>query len=83
MAKDEIGKIAHFFPKIGVGIVELSGDLKTGDKIAVEGKNNFEQEVSSMQIEHSPVEEAKAGQSIGLKLDQEVKEGDTVFKVIE
>ena len=81
MEKTEVGKIVHFFSKIGVGIVELSADLKVGDKIAVEGKNNFEQEVKSMQIEHDVIDAGKAGQSIGLKLDQEVKEGDKVFKI--
>ena len=83
MAKEPIGEVIHFFDKISVAIIKLSGDLKKGDKIAFEGKNSFEQTVDSMQIEHEPIEEAKAGQEFGLKVDQEVKEKDKVFKVTE
>lgn len=82
MADTKIGKITHYFDKIGVAVVELSAKLKAGDKIKVSGHDNeFEQEISSMQIEHEQVPEADNGQSIGLKIDQPVKEGDEVYKV--
>ena len=77
-----VGKITHYFNKIGVAVVELSDELKTGDQILIKGKNtNFQQTVDSMQIEHKPVEVAKAGQSIGLKVVDRVREGDLVYKV--
>ena len=76
----EVGKVKHYFDKIGVAIIELTGDLKVGDKIKIEGKEEFEQEVSSMQIDHNNVEEAKAGDVIGMKIDQPVHEGVTVSK---
>ncbi|MEM3411944.1 MAG: translation elongation factor-like protein [archaeon] len=81
MEKKLIGKVTHFFPKISVAVVELSGDLKQGDKIAFEGSTSFEQVVDSMQIERKNVVEAKAGQSIGLKVNQKVKEKDLVYKI--
>ncbi|MEM4221915.1 MAG: translation elongation factor-like protein [archaeon] len=81
MEKKLIGKVTHFFPKISVAVVELSGDLKQGDKILFEGSTSFEQVVDSMQIEHKNVSEAKAGQSIGLKVNQKVKEKDLVYKI--
>ena len=80
MVKTAIGKIIHFYPNISVGVVELTKGLKVGDKISVEGSNNFEQTVTSMQIEHKVLKEAKAKQTIGLKLDKEVKKGDLVYK---
>ncbi len=84
MAEQEVGKITHYFTKIGVAVVELSGTLRVGDTIHIKGATtNFTQNVDSMQIEHQPVEEAKAGQSIGLKVAEHVREHDTVFKVIE
>lgn len=86
MAEKAIGKIVHFYAKIGVGIVELKGTLKVGEKIKVvskEGTEKLEQEVTSMQIEHENVESAKKGQVIGLKVDQVVKEGDQVYLVKE
>ena len=66
--KKEIGKVKHFFGKISVAIIELTDGLKKGDKISIEGHDNsFEQIVESMQIEHNTIEEAKAGDAIGLK----------------
>ena len=31
--KKLIGKITHYFPKIGVAVVELRDDIRRGDKI--------------------------------------------------
>jgi len=80
--KKEIGKVTHYFSKIGVSIIELSDGLKVGDKIAIEkGDVSFQQEVTSMHIEHDPVEEAKAGESVGLKVDQPAREGSVVYRI--
>lgn len=82
--KKEIGKVTHFYPKINVAVVELTKGLKKGDKISIEGHDNtFEQIVESMQVEHKPIEKAKAGDAIGLKTAQPCKENDKVFKVLE
>lgn len=79
---EEIGKVTHYFTKIGVAVIELSGDLKVGDEIHIKGAtSDFKQKVDSMQIEHENIEEAKAGQSIGLKVKEHAREGDTVYKV--
>ena len=84
MAEKQIGKITHFFSKISVAVVELTDELKVGDTIKIVGRGKeFTQAVSSMQIEHQNVDVAKAGESIGLKVDQPVKEGDVVYKVTE
>ncbi len=83
MAKKLVGKITHFFDKIGVAVLELEGSLKVGDKITIEtaaGDDSFTQEVSSMQVEHKSVDKAKAKDSVGLKVDQPVKENSKVFK---
>lgn len=75
-----IGKISHYYDKIGVGIIELAGILKVGDTVQIKGKDtDFEQAVDSMQIEHEPVEKAKKGDVIGIKMNQKVKEGDEVY----
>jgi len=80
MAEKRIGKITHYFDKIGVAIVELLGNLSLGDHIHVKGTNtDFEQEVSSMQVDHKNVSHAKKGEIVGLKVDQSVKEGDEIF----
>jgi putative protease len=84
MEKKLVGRVIHFYPKISVAVIELSDDLKVGDKILIEGKSEpVHQTVSSMQIEHAGIEHARAGQSIGMKTEGHVKEGDHVYKVTE
>lgn len=78
----EVGKVTHFFTKIGVGVIKLSSKLKVGDGVHFKGATtDFTQKAESMQIEHENVEEAKKGQSIGLKVNEPVREGDVVYKV--
>lgn len=80
--KKLVGKVSHYFTKIGVGVIELSDELKVGDRISIEGATtNLQQTVASMEIEHKSVQSAGAGQSIGLKTEQRVREGDLVYKL--
>lgn len=85
MAEEKlVGKIVHYYTNIGVAIIELTGGLKTGDKIHIKGNaSDFDQAVDSMQVEHKDVESANAGESIGLKVAEKVHEGDEVFKITE
>jgi putative protease len=83
MEEKEIGKVTHYFTKIGVAIVELTDELKVGDIIHIKGATtDFQQNVESMEIEHERVESAGAGQSIGLKVEERVRRGDTVYKLV-
>ena len=76
-----IGKITHYFSKIGVGVIELTDVLNVGDTIRiVGGEADFNQDVDSMEVEHQKVDKAKAGDSVGLKVDQKVREGYSVYK---
>lgn len=80
----EVGKVTHYFSKIGVAVVELKASLAVGDRIIIRGPTtDFEQVVESMQIEHKNIEKAEAGQSIGLKVNQRVREKDTVYKRVK
>jgi len=77
----EIGRITHFFTKISVVVIELTMPLAVGDTIVIKGPTtDFEQPVESMQIEHNNVQRAEAGQSIGLRVAQRVRENDMVYK---
>jgi len=81
--KKLIGKITHYYGKIGVAVVELEDDLKVGDEISIEGPTtNVRQVIESMQIEHENIDEAKAGDAIGLKVADRVKENDSVYKIV-
>ena len=77
----EIGRITHFFSKINVAVIELKAPLKVGDTIVVKGPTtDFQQVVESMQIENKNVQTGEAGQSIGLKVIQRVRETDVVYR---
>lgn len=80
--KKLIGKITHYFDKIGVAVIELSDTLKVGENISIEGATtNFQQKVDSMQVEHKNIEEAKAGDQVGMKVTDRVREHDQVFRI--
>ena len=84
MEQQEIGKVDHFFNKISVGMIVLSGELKVADTIHIKGKQtDFSQKVESMRIEYDNVTEAKAGDKVGIKVDQPVHANDIVYKVTE
>jgi len=66
--------------------VELEDKIKVGDKIHIVGGNgarDFTQEISSMQVEHESIKEAKKGDAIGIKVDEPVREGDKVYRALE
>ena len=78
----QIGKVTHYFAKIGVAVIEVTdGSIKVGDEIHIKGHTtDFKQKVSSMQIEQDKIEMAEPGQSIGLKVSEPVRANDSVYK---
>ena len=83
MPEQIVGKITHYFSKIGVAVVEISeGELRVGDTIHVMGHtSDFTQKVESMQVEHQDVQVAKKGDSVGMKVVAHAHEHDMVYKV--
>ena len=77
-----IGKVTHYFSKIGVAVIELSGALKVGDTIRiVGGETDFNQNIESMEVDRQKVNEARSGDSVGLKIDQKTRDGYKVYKL--
>lgn len=85
MKEIEIGRITHYYTKIGVAAMKIMKDeLKKGDKIHIKGHTtDLNQIVESMQKEHQEIEIAKEGDEIGIKVNEHVREGDIVYKIIE
>ena len=83
MGETEIGRVTHYFGKIGVAALEItSGELKVGDTIHIKGHtSDFTTTIESMQIEHEQVQVAKVGDSIGIKVPDHAREHDQVFVV--
>jgi selenocysteine-specific translation elongation factor len=83
MAEVEVGTISDFFSRPIVAAIELTAELKVGDKIHIKGHTtDMEMDVTSMQIHNQNVTEAKAGDAVGLKVPDKVRHGDKVYKVI-
>jgi selenocysteine-specific translation elongation factor len=84
MPEVEIGKVSDFFARPVVAGIELTATLKLGDKIHIQGHTtDLEMTVDSMQINNVDVQEAKAGDAVGVKVSDRVRRGDTVYKVTE
>jgi putative protease len=85
MAEQEgelIGRVTHYFAHVGVAVIELTGALKVGDTIKiVGGETEFTQPVDSMEVEHQKIQQAKKGDSIGLKINQKVKDSYKVYRL--
>ena len=80
MAQKEIGKVNHWYDKAQVAVVKLSGSLKVGDKIKVKkGDSEFEETVSSMQVNHVAVNSGKKGNEVAIHLSQKTKEGAVIY----
>lgn len=74
-----LGKVTHYYDRIGVAIVDLESPVKIGDMVKLQrGEQELVQVVSSMQIEHTPVLMAKKGDVIGMRVDRPVQEGTVV-----
>ncbi len=83
MAEKKIGVVTHYFGKIGVAAIKMTDDeLRVGDTIRIKGHTtDFTQTVESMQVEHEPVEVARAGDNVGMKVIDHAREHDVVYKV--
>ena len=84
MPEVEIGKVSDFFARPVVAGIELTGTLKVGDTIHIKGHTtDMEMAVDSMQIDNANVEQAKAGDNVGIKVSDRVRRGDIIYKVTE
>ena len=80
---EEIGVVEHYFTKIGVAAIRITnGSVRVGNTIAIKGATtDFQQHIDRMEIDRQPIEEALAGDAIGIKVAERVREGDRVYKV--
>ena len=84
MPEEVVGKVSDFFSRPVVAGIELTAPLRVGDKIHIKGyTTDMELTVDSIQINNVNVEQAKAGDAIGIKISDRVRRGDTVYKVTD
>ncbi|MFH1609452.1 MAG: translation elongation factor-like protein [Candidatus Bipolaricaulota bacterium] len=83
MEEIRVGKVTHFFGRIGVAVFALTEMIRVGDTIRIRGQTtDLTQRVESMQIEHKAVPEARPGEDVAIKVNDRVREDDGVYKVI-
>jgi len=81
MVKNPVGKVVHYYDKIGVSVVELNEDLSIGEKIRVLAyMGEFVQEVNSMRVLDKDVCLARKGLKVTIKMDNKVKKDDLVLR---
>lgn len=79
-----VGTVSHYFGKISVAGISVSDRLAIGDRIFIIGHTTaLEQTVTSMEIDRQPIEVAKAGQDVGIKVIDRVRKGDQVYQLLE
>jgi len=84
MPEELVGTVTDFFAHPVVAGIELTGTLKVGDKIHIKGHtSDLELVVDSMQIDRVDVSQAKAGDSVGIKVSERVRRGDSVYIVTD
>jgi putative protease len=84
MSDNPVGKVTHYFDRIGVAVLELTETVRVGDTLHFLGHStDFKQKVDSLQIEHKNVAEGKPGQDVALKVSQKVHPNDKVLKATE
>ncbi|VVB59764.1 Elongation factor Tu domain 2 [uncultured archaeon] len=83
MVEEKIGIVEHFFTNINVAAIKITdGELKIGDTIHFVGAHtDFTHNIDRMEINRAPVQIAKKGDAIGIKVTDKVREHDIVYKI--
>ena len=79
-----IGKVTHYFPHVRAAVIKLKAPLSIGDTIKIKGHTtDFTEVITSMQIDHVPINTAKKGDEIGLLVNSRVRQHDIVIKPLK
>lgn len=82
--EENVGKVTHYYSRLGVAVLKLTGELSLGDNILIVGRiTDLAQRVVSMEIDHQKVNAVEAGREVAIKVIDPVRRGDVVFKIKE
>jgi putative protease len=84
MEQQQVGKVTNFYVKISVAAIEVTaGVIRIGDALHFKGHTtDFKDTVASMEMENQPVDEARPGNEVGIKVNERVRKNDRVYKVL-
>jgi len=85
MDEDQVAVVVNFYAKPGVAAIQVTGgNIMKGDLLKYKGHtSDFTEEVTSMEINNQPVEEAKTGDLVGVKVKERVRKNDKIYRVVE
>ncbi len=85
MSEDQVGVVVNFYTKPCVAAIKvINGSIRKGDMLKYKGHTtDFSEEITSMEIENQPAEEAEVGDLVGVEIRERVRERDKVYKVVE
>lgn len=79
-----IGRVTHYYDKIGVAVLSLTAELKINDTIQILGHTtDLVQKVNSLEIDHRKIQSAGPKVEVALKVDEPVHEGDKIFLITD
>ncbi|MEJ2267856.1 MAG: U32 family peptidase, partial [Nanoarchaeota archaeon] len=79
--KHFIGKIIHYYDKIGVASIKLVSDLKVGNKIVIIGQTTgiVNSKINSIEKNKKNIKSAKKGEEIAIKVPKKVRKNDEIY----
>ena len=85
MPEEKVGVVVKFFAKPSVAAIEVTdGTITQGDTLRYKGHTtDFTDQVESMELDNQPIQEAKAGDLVGVKVKERVRENDQIYKITE
>lgn len=78
-----VGKVTHYYDRIRVAVLHLEQPLAIGDHVQFLKRDFvlFEQDVTSMQINHESISSAPAGAEVAIRVIEEVNRNTEVRKI--
>ncbi len=78
-----IGKVTHYYSHLSVAVLNLTDEIRLGDEIHVTGRiTDLVMHVASLEVDHRKIESGGIGMEVALKVDDVVREGDKIYKVV-
>lgn len=80
----QIAVVTHYYARIGVAVLDITGELHLGDFITIQGHTtDFSQQVNSIELNHRKIQFAGPGMEVAIKVDKPVRRGDQLYRISE
>jgi putative protease len=75
--------VVHYYPRANAAVVSVGpGAIRTGDTVHFRGHTtDFYQQLDRLEMDHSEVPMASAGEVVGIHVSHRVREGDVIMTI--